>query len=56
MDLTHVEDDLRAHLHSVPTPRAPGGLADAVRARHRSQRRQQAAVVGVGLAVALVFG
>ena len=56
MELTHVEDELRAHLHSVTTPRAPGDLTDAVRARHRSQRRQQAAVVGIGLAVALVFG
>ena len=56
MDLTHVEDDLRAHFSGLETPRAPGGLVDAVRARHRHQRRQQAVVVGVGLAVALVFG
>ena len=56
MDLVDVEDDLRAHLHSRPTPRAPGDLADTVRARHRHRRRQQLAVAGVGLAVALVFG
>ena len=56
MDLIDVEHQLRSHLAAQPTPRAPGDLADTVRARHRHQRRQQAAVVGVGLAVVMVFG
>ncbi|MGY1748629.1 hypothetical protein [Modestobacter sp. SYSU DS0511] len=56
MDLIDVETELRSHLANRPTPRAPGDLAARTRLRHRRQRRQQAAVVGVGLAVALVFG
>lgn len=56
MDLLDVETELRSHLATRPTPRAPGDLAARTRLRHRRQRRQQAAVVGVGLAVALVFG
>ncbi|WP_222194738.1 hypothetical protein [Modestobacter italicus] len=56
MDLLDVETELRSHLATRPTPRAPGDLAARTRLRHRRQRRQRAAVVGVGLAVALVFG
>lgn len=56
MDPIDVETELRSHLATRPVPRAPGDLAERTRARHRRQRRQQAAVVGVGLAVALVFG
>ncbi|MCZ2821548.1 hypothetical protein O2V63_14480 [Modestobacter sp. VKM Ac-2977] len=56
MDLLDVETELRSHLATRPTPRAPGDLAARTRLRHRQQRRQQAAVAGVGLAVALVFG
>ena len=56
MDLIDVETELRSHLATRPVPRAPGDLAERTRVRHRRQRRQQAAMVGVGLAVALVFG
>ncbi|GAA4730153.1 hypothetical protein GCM10023328_06220 [Modestobacter marinus] len=56
MDLIDVETELRTHLATRPVPRAPEGLAERTRVRHRRQRRQQAAVVGVGLAVLLVFG
>jgi hypothetical protein len=56
MDLVDVENDLRAHLHRVPTPRAPAGLAERTRALHRQRRRHQAAAVGACLAVALLFG
>ncbi|MCZ2815563.1 hypothetical protein [Modestobacter sp. VKM Ac-2984] len=56
MDLIDVETDLRTHLATRPAPRAPADLAERTRVRHRRQRRQQAAVVGVGLAVVLVFG
>ena len=56
MDLVDVEHDLRAHLHSRPTPRAPEGLVESTRALHRQRRRTQAGVVATGLAVALLFG
>ena len=56
MDLIDVETELRSHLATRPVPRAPGDLVERTRARHRRQRRQQAAMVGVGLAVALLFG
>ena len=56
MDLIDAGHQLRSHLAAQPTPRAPGDLADTVRARHRQQRRQQLAMVAVGLAVVLVFG
>ncbi|WP_164700675.1 hypothetical protein [Modestobacter sp. KNN46-3] len=56
MDLIDVETELRSHLAARPALRAPDDLAERTRARHRRQRRQQAAVVGVGLAVVLVFG
>ena len=56
MDLMDVETELRSHLAARPALRAPDDLAERTRVRHRRQRRQQAAVVGVGLAVVLVFG
>ncbi|MCZ2811052.1 hypothetical protein O2W15_06350 [Modestobacter sp. VKM Ac-2979] len=56
MDLMDVETQLRSHLAARPALRAPDDLAERTRVRHRRQRRQQAAVVGIGLAVVLVFG
>ncbi|MCZ2823143.1 MULTISPECIES: hypothetical protein [unclassified Modestobacter] len=56
MDLKDVEIQLRSHLAARPALRAPDDLAERTRVRHRRQRRQQAAVIGVGLAVVLVFG
>jgi hypothetical protein len=56
MDLVDVENDLRAHLHSRPAPRAPEGMVESTRALHRRRRRHQAAVTGACLAVALLFG
>lgn len=56
MDLLDVETELRTHLATRPAPRAPEGLVERTRVLHRRRRRHQAAVVGVGLAVALLFG
>lgn len=56
MDLLDVERELRSHLSTRPVPRAPEGLVERTRVLHRRRRRHQAAAVGAGLAVALLFG
>jgi hypothetical protein len=58
MDLIDVESELRSHLaaRGDRVASAPTDLVERTRRRHRQYRRHRAALVGVGLAVALLFG